>query len=120
MLRNYYKKFGNMYSHLLGIINALRDYDLHNFTIGCMMKSKWICSRDHKKDSESLCLMAVNLQAVRKAWLYRLKIKIFNREICVCALLATNSFIRREQCRNEENYEEDHCDRRQRTVGTGY
>ena len=30
----------------------------------------------------------------------RLKIKIFNREICVCALLATNSFMRKKQRRN--------------------
>ena len=33
----------------------------------------------------------------------RLKIKIFNREICVCALLATNSFMRKKQRRNGEN-----------------
>ncbi len=31
--------------------------------------------------------------------------KIFNREICVCALLATNSFMRRKQRRNGENYD---------------
>ena len=31
-----------------------------------------------------------------------MKIKIFNREICVCALLATNSFMRRKQRRNGE------------------
>ena len=34
----------------------------------------------------------------------RLKIKIFNREICVNALLATNSFMSREQRRKEKNY----------------
>ena len=33
----------------------------------------------------------------------RLKIKIFNREICVCALLATNSFMCKKQRRNGEN-----------------
>ena len=33
----------------------------------------------------------------------RLKIKIFNHEICVNALLATNSFMRRKQRRNEVN-----------------
>ncbi len=31
--------------------------------------------------------------------------KIFNREICVCALLATNSFMRRKQRRNGEKHE---------------
>ena len=31
-----------------------------------------------------------------------MKIKIFNREICVCALLATNSFMRKKQRRNGE------------------
>ncbi len=35
----------------------------------------------------------------------RMKIKIFNREICVCALLATNSFMRKKQRRNGENDE---------------
>jgi hypothetical protein len=35
----------------------------------------------------------------------RLKIKIFNREICVCALLATNSFMRKKQRRNGVKYE---------------
>ena len=35
----------------------------------------------------------------------RLKIKIFNREICVCALLATNSFMRKKQRRNGENHD---------------
>ncbi len=35
----------------------------------------------------------------------RLKIKIFNREICVCALPATNSFMHRKQRRSGENYE---------------
>ncbi len=35
----------------------------------------------------------------------RLKIKILNREICVCALLATNSFMRKKQRRNGDNYE---------------
>ena len=34
-----------------------------------------------------------------------MKIKIFNREICVCALLATNSFMRKKQRRNGENDE---------------
>ena len=34
----------------------------------------------------------------------RLKMKIFNREICVCALLATNSFMRRKQRRNGEKH----------------
>ncbi len=34
-----------------------------------------------------------------------MKIKIFNREICVCALLATNSFMHRKQRRSGENYE---------------
>ena len=29
-----------------------------------------------------------------------MKIKIFNREICVCALLATNLFMRKKQRRN--------------------
>ena len=33
-----------------------------------------------------------------------MKIKIFNREICVCALLATNSFMRKKQRRNGESY----------------
>ena len=32
-----------------------------------------------------------------------MKIKIFNREICVCALLVTNSFMRKKQRRNGEN-----------------
>lgn len=31
-----------------------------------------------------------------------MKIKIFNREICVCALLATNSFMSKKQRRNGE------------------
>ena len=31
---------------------------------------------------------------------------IFNREICVCALLATNSFMRKKQRRNGVKYEE--------------
>ena len=35
----------------------------------------------------------------------RLKIKIFNLEICVCALLATNSFMRKKQRRNGGKYE---------------
>ena len=34
----------------------------------------------------------------------RLKIKIFNREICVCALLAANSFMRKKQRRNGVKY----------------
>ena len=34
-----------------------------------------------------------------------MKIKIFNHEICVCALLATNSFMRKKQRRNGVNYE---------------
>ena len=34
----------------------------------------------------------------------RLKIKIFNREICVCALLATNSLMRKKRRRNGEKY----------------
>ncbi len=33
-----------------------------------------------------------------------MKIKIFNREICVCVLLATNSFMRKKQRRNGDNY----------------
>ena len=32
-----------------------------------------------------------------------MKIKIFNHEICVCALLATNSVMRKKQRRNEVN-----------------
>ncbi len=36
----------------------------------------------------------------------RLKIKIFNPEICVCALLDTNSFMRRKQRRNGEKDED--------------
>ena len=35
--------------------------------------------------------------------LKRLKIKIFNHEICDRALLVTNSMMRRKQRRNEEN-----------------
>ncbi len=34
-----------------------------------------------------------------------MKIKIFNREICVCALLATNSLMRKKRRRNGEKYE---------------
>ena len=40
-----------------------------------------------------------------------MKIEIFNREICACALLDTNSFMRRlnslsqKQRKNEEKYE---------------
>lgn len=32
-----------------------------------------------------------------------MKIVIFNHEVCDCALLVTNSMMRREQRRNEEN-----------------
>ncbi len=44
-----------------------------------------------------------------------MKIEIFNREICACALLDTNSFMRRhsrlsqKQRRNEEKYEKMRC-----------
>ncbi len=48
-----------------------------------------------------------------------MKIKIFNREICVCALLATNLFMRKKQRRNGENDENNKADRRhkERFVG---
>ncbi len=35
-----------------------------------------------------------------------MKIRIFNREICVCALLDTNSFMRKKQRRNGDYHEE--------------
>ncbi len=49
----------------------------------------------------------------------RLKIKIFNREICVGALLATNSFMRRKQRRNGEKNENKNHRNRKLHAGNG-
>ena len=48
--------------------------------------------------------VGVNISTFFNIQMLRLKIKIFNREICVGALPATNSFMRRKQRRNGEKH----------------
>ena len=59
-----------------------------------------------KAENHRLSIFERSMFKIENYNFQRLKIKIFNREICVCALLATNSFMRKKQRRNGVKYEE--------------